>query len=72
MARIPTPHLGEVPVCPEHRRGIAELQCQHKLQPGYGVQQPAFQQFATARGIRQILMQEQQIITEVKIGLARV
>ena len=66
------PHTAEIPVSAKHCPCIFEVKRQHEFSPRHCVIQSADKQSASTARVRQILVQQQQIVAIIEICLARV
>ena len=72
VVRVVGAHLPEVAMSAQHGRSIGKVKRHDKLHPRKRIIQPTHQQTLLSRRVGQILVQEQQVVAEIKIGLARI
>ena len=65
-------HFGKVAVGVPYGGGVFEVECRHKPEPCHGVEQAAAQQYVATAAVRQIFVEHQQIVAEIKVCLARI
>ncbi len=65
-------HAAVVAVGAQDCRRVFEIKCHDKLAPCHGVEQPPLYQAPFAVAGREILVEHEQVVAEIKVGLARV
>ena len=70
MGGVVATHASEVAVGAQDGVGVLEVECSHEFGPCKGVEQAAEKQFASAVAVGQVLVEHEQIVAEVEIGLA--